>query len=217
MWSVSCLKKRVIILPIVFVLLLAFSVGVFLITKVSYEKRILADVVENYLQTEYGLTPENIDVYFSIDGMCGAWVEVEEKPFHFEVNINRNSKMVRGDQYLESLVEYYLEEHIREKTNSLIDGDNIMVILSERFSKDSTESDPSIVLSIPLSYYCSVDGVEVGTETSFLVLQQITTYFSPTMIFYDYVDTDGKERTVCIDKQNFSKIYNCENLKELSS
>ena len=184
----------------------------------------LVSEVQNYVKEKYHLTPTDIRISFSIDGMDNAFVTTKELPFAFEVYISRESKEVWHDLYVESLVEHWLEEFISGKLVSLVDKNDIRVVLENRFSESNSKLtvekitvNPNIVLENPdITYFCSVDGIEMGSERSFQIFNQITKYFNPTSIYFNYVDTGNKENSVCIKKIDFSKIQNKEDLLYLT-
>ena len=85
------LKLCKIIVPISFILILSFVIYGRLFGFPS-EKKIISGEVDRYIRTEYGLTPTNIEVSFSIDGMNSAFVSVKEYPFSIRVYVNRETK-----------------------------------------------------------------------------------------------------------------------------
>lgn len=205
------------IIPILLILLFSFILWNWLFG-FPYEKNNLISEVRRYVETKYELTPTNIQISFSIDGMDSAWVSTEEMPFSFQVHISRKRKKVLGDLFLESLSEFYLEELISKELVSFVDVDDIRVVLENRFSKSDPEltfeeinANPNIILSSPdISYYCSVYGVKIGSENSLLIFNQITEFFNPTRIYFHYDDADGKEKSVCIKANDYNKIHKKE-------
>lgn len=183
------------------------------------EKHILSIKVKDYVETKYGLTPTNTQISFSIDGLDSALVETNELPFSIQVYINRKKKHVWHDLYLEALTEHYLKNLVGDKLIDLIDVSNIRVVLENRFSKNSNltieklNSNPNIVLNNPdISYFCSVDDVKIDIERSYLIFRQITQFFSPTCIYINNVEMDGKKMLIYIKKNDFNKIQRKEDL-----
>ena len=213
-------KKWIKIILLLICVCLLFSGLVGFLLRKSY----LISVVQNYVEEKYHLTPTDIKISFSIDGMDNAVVLTEELPFAFRVYINREKKEVWHDLYLEALIEHLLEEYIGEKLDSLIDKKDIRVVLEDRFSEsnsdltiDKINVNPNIVLeNTNITYFCSVDDVEMGSEKSFQIFNRITEYFNPTSIYFNYVDTDNKENSVCIKNIDFSKVHNNEDLLYLA-
>jgi len=180
----------------------------------------LSKEVKRYVEENYRLTPTDIQISFSIDGMDGASVTTKEWPFTFDVFIHRDKKKAWSDLYLESLTEYYLRGFVAEKLSSLIDADDIRVVLETRFSKNNStitvkeiNDNPLILLDNPnISYFCSIDDVKIGTERSYLIFNQIIRFFNPTSIYFRYFENDGKEKSVCIREEDFNKIKNKEDM-----
>lgn len=183
------------------------------------EKRNLSIKVKEYVETEYGLTPTSIRISFSIDGMDIATVSTNEPPFTFDVLINREEKNVWSDLYIDALVDYHLEKFIGDKLINLIDANNIRVVLTSRFAKHSDltveelNSDPSIVLNNPkISYFCSVDAINMDLERIYMIFSQITQFFNPVSIYIHDVEMDGKEMLIRINEDNFNKVQKKEDL-----
>jgi len=177
--------------------------------------------VKKYVEETYHLTTTDISLSFSIDGMNTAIISTKELPFKFQVYINREDKKVWGDLYLEALVEFNLERFIMEKIVTLENDVKVRVSLENRFSRtfpeltvEDVNSNPNVILEVPqISYFCSIDGVEPGTEESFYVFKQITKYFNPTSIYFKYLNNRNNiENTVYIRNSDFDRIISAEDL-----
>lgn len=213
------------IIPIFLLLLVSFLICIWLFSSLNENYNVVTEIkreVKNYVETKYRLTPSNIQFSFSIDGVDCAWVSTKEMPFEFQVYINRDNQKVTHDLYLESLSAYLLEKLVREKLNSFVDVNNIRVVLETRFSENSgmtvekINDNPNILLSNPdISYFCSVDGVEIDSEECYLIFDQITQVLNPTCINFSFVEASGEEKYVSIKKNDFSSIQNKENLQAL--
>ena len=147
--------------------------------------------VKKYVKEKYDLTITDVKISFSIKGMDSALVSVEELPFSFQVNILRDTKQVWGDFYLDSLIKFKLEEFIRDKVDLLGDDAKCRVVLENRFTDkyqhftvEDVNDNPNILLESPeITYFCSIDGIRVGTQRSFLIFKEVTENFSSAYCF----------------------------------
>lgn len=209
------MKLCKIIVPISFILILSFVIYGRLFGFPS-EKKIISGEVDRYVRTEYGLTPTNIEVSFSIDGMNSAFVSVKEYPFSIRVYVNRETKKCWGDLYLESLVEYRLEMLVYEKVSSFVDPNNIIIGLERRFTKGKTKlnadeinANPNILLNNPeVVYYCMITRIEKDFEKSYKIFNQITKFFTPTSIDFHYAESKGEKVHLTVKRRDFDKIHN---------
>lgn len=184
------------------------------------EKKRLRAEVSKYIEINYGLTPTDIDVSFSLDGMDSARVLTKEFPFRFDVSVNRKNKTISNDLYLESLTEYCLEKQIEKKKGSSSNDIDIRVELETRFSKTSPKVTPEEIQAEPnrllndstIRYYCAMSGKEMDFQKYYSVFSQVTSFFAPTCIYIYYLNTEGKEKSICIKKEDFPKIHNAEDI-----
>ena len=183
------MKLCKIIVPISFILILSFVIYGRLFGFPS-EKKIISGEVDRYIRTEYGLTPTNIEVSFSIDGMDSAFVSVKEYPFSIQVYVNRETKKCWGDLYLESLVEYRLEMLVYEKVSSFVDPNNIIIGLERRFTKGKTK--------------LNADEINANHK----IFNQITKFFTPTSIDFHYAESKGEKVHLTVKRRDFDKIHN---------
>lgn len=208
-------KWLILILPILMFSLLVYG----WLFGFPNERHNLSIKVKEYVETKYGLTPTNIKISFSIDGMDSALISTNEPPFTFQVYISRKKKNVWHDLYLEALTEHHLENLVSDKLIGLVDVNNIRVVLENRFSKNSNltieklNSNPNIVLNNPnISYICAVDDANIDLERSYMIFSQITQFFNPTCVYINHVEMDGKKMSIYIKKNDFNKVQKKEDL-----
>lgn len=216
------MKKYVIILIITFVV---FFILLGLFVGFSWERGQGIKEVKKYVEEKYNLTPKEISISFSIKGMDGAMVWTEEYPFGFDVYVNRDSKKVWGDLFLESFVEYNLEDQINKEVEILSDTPKVNVILETRFSKDErevslekiTENPDSILNNPQISYSCYINGLDPKTKKAFQIFKIITDNFNPTSIRFYYIAEDKKEKNILFDKNDYDIMNTYEKFELFSS
>ena len=216
-------SKHIIIITIITIILIVLIILlVRFVMNIQEERQKAMENAKKYVITNYGLKVLNVQVYFSIDGLCHADVSTEELPFKITVFIDRKDLNAYNDLYLNSLVEYKLEQLIREKLQYLMDGLDIMVVSESRFTRndqpftiEDINNNPNIIFDHPeITYFCSIDGMKSNDERIFSIFKQITEHFNPTGIYFHYVDIDDKNNgnMVYISEADFKNINDVSDL-----
>ncbi len=201
------MKKRIGFAALVLAILFVVSGWLF---GFPNEKAKLRAEVQKYVETRYDLTPTDIQVSFSIDGMDVARVMTKEYPFGFDVSVSREEKKAVHDLYLEALAEYCMEKRISDKIGAVPSGTYIHIRLETRFSKTNPQITPEEIQAEPdglfnnpaIRYYCSVSGKETDLQKYYPIFSKITEVSEPSCV---YIDIEKNAQSVCIKKEGLFK------------
>ena len=207
-------KKVMITLIIIFTIISAVSVAI--ICKIMSIKA----SAKKYVQEVYNLTPTESQLSLSIDGMDSVTVWTKELPFYFDVYLHIENGQVWCDTYLESLIEYKLEQLVLEKLPKYVDEHDICVTLESTVSTknppvtiDEVNADPSILINNPnVDYDCSVFNTDLSMQTYFIIYSRIVNNFNPTDVTFSYINKKGEIDYASIDNSEFSEINNVYDL-----
>ena len=171
--------------------------------------------VQKYIKDNYDLIATKIDIRFSIDGLDYARVSTTKWPFEFDVFINSKYE-ADGDMYIDALIEYVVEENIRNSVFTLSNDLDIMVVLENRLTNNYKDIKYEEIISylqngfdIPLQYYIVIDNINWDSEIDYSIFKEITDKFNPTQIKFNYTN----KNTVKIQDSDFLSINSSEDIK----
>ena len=176
-----------------------------------------------YVQEVYNLTPTESQLSLSIDGMDSVTVWTKELPFYFDVYLHIENGQVWCDTYLESLIEYKLDQLVFEKLPGYVDEQDLGVILESTVSSknppvtiDKVNADPNILINNPkVHYHYCVFNANLSMQKYYIIYSRIVNNFNPTAVSFGYIKKNGKKSYVTIDSSEFSEINNVYDLSRV--